>query len=172
MASAIAAVVSAVGGTFAVIAAFKSAAAAEKASRFAEGAERRTSLREVSGLAASLQATVLGVTSRGAELTVEYRSAEVFSGSADHPGLRELRESTEALVDKARSFVPDAQLFSGGAKTLANASVEDIERVRTRLTENLQIVQVIRDELDRKYLAMATQNAQHRQALIQAAHSR
>jgi hypothetical protein len=168
IASAVAAVVAAVGGAFATVAAYKSAAAAQQAARHAEQSERRAALREVSNVAALLQATVLGVSSRGAELVLEYRSAEVFSGSAEHSGLRQMRESTEALVEKARSFVPDAQLFSGGARSLADAPFEEVERVRTKLTENLQMVQVIREELDRKYIAMAARNAQHREAILQS----
>jgi hypothetical protein len=168
IASAVAAVVSAIGGAFAAVAAFRSAASARDATRQAEESERRALLREVSTAAASIQAVVLGVSSRGQELLLEYRSAEVFSGSADHSALPKLRESTENLIEKARSFVEDAQLFSGGAKSLSDAPVEEVERVRTRLTENLTLVQVIREELDRKYLDMASKNMQHRQVILQA----
>lgn len=168
VASAVAAVVSAVGGAFAAVAAFRSAVSARDATRQAEESERRALLREVSTAAASVQAVVLGASSRGQELLLEYRSAEVFSGSADHSALQQLRESTEKLVEKARSLAEDAQLFSGGAKSLADAPADEIERVRTRLTESLGLVQVIREELDRKYLAMATQNLQHRQVILQA----
>jgi hypothetical protein len=168
VASAIAAVVSAVGGAFAAVAAFRSAATARDATRQAEETERRALLREVSTAAASIQAAVLGVSSRGQELLLEYRSAEVFSGSADHSALRQLRESTENLIEKARSFVEDAQLFSGGAKSLSDAPIEELERVRTRLMETLGLVQVIREELDRKYLDMAARNLQHRQVILHA----
>lgn len=168
IATAVAAVVSAAGGAFAAIAAFRSAATARDATRQAEESERRALLREVSSAAASIQAVALGVSSRGQELLLEYRSVEVFSGSADHSGLRQLRESTEKLIEKARPLADDAQLFSGGAKSLVDASVQEIEHVRTRLTESLSLVQVIREELDRKYLAIASQNLQHRQVILQA----
>jgi hypothetical protein len=170
IASAVAAVVSAVGGAFAAVAAFRSADAARGVARAAEESERRALLREVSSAAASILAAVLGATSRGQELLLEYRSAEVFSGSVGHSGLRQLRESTETLIEKARSFTADAQLFSGGAKSLAGSPTHEVERVRIRLTESLALVQVIREELDRKYKAMAEQNLQHRQVALQAAH--
>lgn len=169
IASAVAAVISALGGAFAAVAAFRSADAARDAARNAQESERRGLLREVSSTAALIQAAVLGVTSRGQELLLEYRSAEVFSGSAEHLGLRQLRESTETLIEKARSFTADAQLFSGGARTLAESPIDEVERVRTRLTESLALVQVIREELDRKYKAMAEQNLQHRQVALHAA---
>ncbi|WP_169333093.1 hypothetical protein [Thiobacillus denitrificans] len=168
IATAVAAVISAIGGAFAAVAAFRSAATARDATRQAEEAERRVLLREVSTAAASIQAVVLGVSSRGQELLLEYRSAEVFSGSSDHSGLRQLRESTENLIKKARFFVEDAQLFSGGAKSLSDAPVEEVERVRTRLAENFNLLQVIREELDRKYLDVASKNMQHRQVILQA----
>ena len=139
IASAVAAVVSAIGGAFAAVAAFRSAASAREAAHQAEESERRALLREVSTAAVSIQAVVLGVSSRGQELLLEYRSAEVFSGSAEHSALKQLRESTENLIGRARSFVEDAQLFSGGAKSLSAAPVEEVERVRTRLTETLSI---------------------------------
>lgn len=169
IASAVAAVVSALGGAFAAVAAFRSADAAREAARTAEEAERRALLREVSSSAASIQSAVLGATSRGQELLLEYRSAEIFSGSAENSGLRELQEATRTLIGKARSFTADAQLFSGGAKSLAKSPIDEVERVRTRLTESLALIQVIREELDRKYKAMAEQNLQHRQVALQAA---
>lgn len=166
--SAVAAVISALGGAFAAIAAFRSAAMARAATQQIEESERRALLREVSTTAASIQATVLGVSSRGKELLIEYRSAEVFSGSSNNANLQGLRESTEDLIEKARLFVPDAQLFSGGAKSLVGVPIEEVERVSTRLSENLKIVQVIREELDRKHLDMAARNMQHRQVILQA----
>ena len=168
IASAVAAIISAIGGAFAAIAAFRSAASARDATRQAEDSERRALLREVSTAAASIQAVVLGVSSRGQELLLEYRSAEVFSGSAENSALLQLRKSTESLIEKARSFVEDAQLFSGGAKSLSDAPISEVERVRTRLTETLSLVQVIREEFDRKYLDMASKNMQHRQVILQA----
>lgn len=168
IASAVAAVISAIGGAIAAVAAFRSAASARDATRQAEESERRALLREVSTTAASIQAVVLGVSSRGQELLLEYRTAEVFSGSAQNSALMQLRESTEKLIEQARSAVGDAQLFSGGAKSLSSAPFEDVERVRTRLTETLSLVQVIREELDRKYVDIASKNMQHRQVILQA----
>lgn len=168
IASAVAAIISAAGGAFAAIAAFRSAATARDATRQAEETERRVLLREVSVAASSIQAVVLGASSRGQELLLEYRSADVFSGSAGNSGIKQMRESTQALVDKAKSFVEDAQLFSGGAKPLTAAPIHEVERVRTRLTEHLMLVQVIREELDRKYFDMAAKNLQSRQIALQA----
>lgn len=168
IASVVAAVFSAVGGAFAAVAAFRSAATAGDATRQAEESERRSQLREVSTAAASIQSAVLGTSSRGQELLLAYRSAEVFSGSSDHSGFRERRDSAEKLVEKARSLAEGAQLFSGGAKSLTEAPADEVERIRTMLTENLGLVQAIREELDRMYFAIAAQNLQHRQVILQA----
>ena len=168
IASAVAAIISAAGGAFAAIAAFRSAATARDATRQADEIERRTLLREVSVAASSIQAVVLGASSRGQELLLEYRSAEVFSGSAEHSAHRQLRDSTQTLLDKAKAFVEDAQLFTGGAKSIFEAPIDEIERVRIRLIENLMLVQVIREELDRKYFDMAAKNLQSRQAALHA----
>lgn len=168
IASAIAAVVSAVGGAYAAVAAFRSAAAAQQAAASLAASEKRALLREVSSLAATIQETVLGLSSRGKELLLEYRSAEVFSGSVGNSALLELARSTQTLIEKAESFVPDAQLFSGGAKPLCNAPPDEVERVRVRLSENLGMVRVIREELDRKHSAMAARNLQSRRIALES----
>lgn len=168
IATAIAAVVSAVGGAFAAIAAFRSADSAREAARSAEDSNRRARLREVSSTAASILVAVLGIKSRASELIVEYKSAEVFSGSAGNSSLQKLKENTLELQAKAESFVADASLFVNGATQLAKAPEEELDRIWIRLSRNLQVLQTIRDELDRKYTAMATQNLQHREFALQS----
>lgn len=166
--TAIAAIVSALGGTFAAVAAFRSADSAREAARSAEESNRRTRLRELSGTATSILVAVLGVKSRASELVVEYRSAEAFSGSAGNSGLQELIKNTLELQAKAESFVADASLFTNGSMRLVSSPEEDIDRVYVRLATNLQLLQTIRDELDRKYTAMAAQNLQHREIALQS----
>lgn len=168
IASAVAAVVSAVGGAFAAVAAFRSAGAAREAALSAEHANRRAMLREVSAVAASILGAVLGVKSRAAELISEYKSAEVFSGSRENSSLLKLQENTRELQAKAESFVADAGLFANGATQLAASPAEETDRVFVRLSGNLQLIQTIRDELDRKYAAMSSQNAQHREVTLQS----
>lgn len=168
IATGIGAVVSAVGGAFAAVAAFRSADSARDAARSAEDSNRRARLREVSSTAASILVAVLGIKSRASELVVEYRSAEGFSGSVGHSSLQQLKEITLQLQAKAESFVADASLFSNGATQLAKAPEEEIDRIWVRLSGNLQVLQTIRDELDRKYTAMAAQNLQHREIALQS----
>ena len=168
IATAIAAVVSAVGGAFAAVAAFQSADSAREAARSAEDSNRRARLREVSSTAASILVAVLGIKSRASELIVEYTSAEVFSGSAGNSSLKKLKENTLELQTKAESFVADASLFVNGATQLAKSPEDEVDRIWVRLSGNLQVLQTIRDELDRKYTSMATQNLQHREIALQS----
>jgi len=125
-------------------------------------------LREVSAVAASILGAVLGVKSRAAELISEYKSAEVFSGSRENSSLLKLQENTRELQAKAEAFVADAGLFVDGATQLAASPAEEIDRVFVRLSGNLHLIQAIRDELDRKYAAMSSQNAQHREVVLQS----
>jgi hypothetical protein len=172
IATAVAAVVSAVGGTFAAVAAFRSADSAREAARSAEDSNRRAMLREVSSTAASILVAVLGVKSRASDLIIEYTSAEVFSGSAAHSSIQKLKEIALEFQAKAESFGADAELFADGAAQLAQAPMEDIDRVWVRLTGTLRVVQTFRDELDRKYAAMATQNLQHREVVLKSGGTR
>ena len=156
IASAIAAIVSAVGGAFAAVAAFRSAGAAREAALSAEHANRRAMLREVSAVAASILGAVLGVKSRAAELITEYKSAEVFSGTRENSSLQKLQETTRELQGKAESFVADAGLFANGATQLAASPVEEIDRVLVRLTGNLQLILVDDNYLDRSTTIILT----------------
>ncbi|MDO9143121.1 MAG: hypothetical protein Q7U49_02335 [Rhodoferax sp.] len=166
--TAIAAVVSAVGGAFAAVAAFRSADSAREAARSAEDSNRRARLREVSSTAASILVAVLGIKSRASELIIEYKSAEVFSGSGGHSSLQNLKQNILELQTKAESFLADSRLYANGATQLAKSPEEDIDRIWVRLSDNLQVLQTIRDELDRKYTAMAAQNLQHREIALQS----
>lgn len=166
IAIAIAAVISAVGGAFAAIAAFRSAGAAREAALSAEHANCRAMLREVSAVAPSILGAVLGVKSRAAELSSEYKTAELFSGSRQSSSLLKLQEIARELEAKAESYFADAELFANGATQLATSPAEEIDRVFVRLSGNLQLIHTIRDELDRKYVAISSQNAQHREVAL------
>lgn len=164
--SAIAAVVSAIGGAFATVAAFRSATAARDAARSADETCRRAMLRDVSAAADSILVAVLGVKSRGTELMSEYTSAEVFSGSAGNSSLRQMREAALGLVAQAESFVEDAKLFVNGARSLHTSPLDEVDRVLVRLSGKLKLAHTIHDELDRKHITISAQNAQHRQAAL------
>jgi hypothetical protein len=155
IASAVAAVVSALGGTFAVVAAFRSASSANEAARSVEQAERRSLLRDVSNTASKVQLAIVAATSRASELQTEYQTAEAFSGSFENSAV-----------------APDAALFSGGARSLEAAPLEEIDRVLIRLSESLLMVQTVREEFDRKYLAVSSQNLLHRQVVLNGKNGR
>jgi hypothetical protein len=167
IANAVASVVAAIGGAFAAVAAFRSAASAREAAKSAKEMEHRSLLREISGAATAVRVAATGVASRGTELHVEYQAAEAFSGSFDHSSFKLLRAEAEALVSKAQSLIPNAELFSNGAKSLLQAPAEELDRVHVKLSEDLLLLHAIREELDRKYIAIAAQNAQQREARLQ-----
>lgn len=166
--SALAAVVSAVGGAFASVAAFRSAASAREAARSADESNRRALQGEVSDAADSILVAVLAVKSRGTELMTEYKTAEVFSGSAENSNLHQMREAAQSLLAQAESFLEDAKLFVNGARSLSDVPFDEVDRVRVRLRGKLKLTQTIHDELDRKYETCSAQNAQRRQAVHQA----
>ena len=172
IASAIAAVVSAVGGSAAAIAAFRSAASAKQAATSAEDGERRATLREVSSAATAISLEVMNLRSRAAELEVEYQSARLFSGSVAHSGIDKLRTSTAELVECVSPLASNAELFAGGAKSLKQATAEEIDRLLIRLSEDLAKVRANRQELDRKYDAVRAENSNLRVSLLAAKYAR
>ena len=158
----IATVVSAAGGFVAAYAAHRSAKSAHEAAASAAEESRRTSLRDLSFTAAQVVNECLSIQSIAGDLTVEYRAAEVFSGSSAHSALQGLIRATNQFASKAGEMLDDARKFTSGARSLAEAPREDIDRVAIRMGEHLLGAGLIRDELVRKLTEMNRLNADER----------
>jgi hypothetical protein len=162
----------AAGGLAGAIAAFRSAGSARDAARSVEEISRRAALREVSAAASNVLLEAERVRLRCVELDTQYQAATVFSGSAEHTGYRELRENAAASATTAATFASDAALFTGGAKSLAQAPPDEVDRVLIRLSEGLATVRALRDELDRKHAEVSNANAAERERRLAAKYAR
>lgn len=162
----------AAGGFAGAIAAFRSAGSARDAARSVEEISRRAALREVSAAASSVLLEAESVRLRSAELDTQYQVATAFSGSAEHSGYRELRESAAASATAAATFASDAALFTGGAKSLAQAPPDEVDRVLIRLSEALAKVRALRDELDRKHAEVSNANGAERERRLAAQYAK
>ena len=156
VASAVAAVVSAIGGCAAALAAFRSARSAETASRGAEEVQRRAALRELSSTAALVVLEAKRVELRAHEF-------HLAAGSLDIAAIHAQAEITKIhFQSQAKEIIADAALFVGGAKSLRLASLEEIDRVGTRMSEHLNIVSSAREELERLLVRSADASARLR----------
>jgi hypothetical protein len=162
IASVIAAVVSAVGGCTAAIAAFRSADSARLTAKAAYEASRRESLREVSSLATTIETEIIAAHSVAGELNGEYTTAEILAGTTDNSNIEKMRNATNALAERVSSFSDNAKPFAKGAIVLQQAPPDEIHRVLVRLSDDLAKVRVIREELVRKCSVMRDSNNQSR----------
>jgi hypothetical protein len=131
--SAVAAVVSAIAGGLAVVAAFRSADSARKALLSADAAERRAVLREVVSIGKDVELEATRCV-EAAELSGRsHRDLAIFVG-----GLGESRHQlvTNALADKtnrAKVILNEGRIFVIAPSTLERAPAHDIDRVLTKL---------------------------------------
>ena len=153
---------SAIGGCFAVAAAFRSASSARDAAKTAEDASRRNALRDVSSTATLIAHECIAIRSRVSELNSEYQTAEVFSGSTEHSALQSLSATTAELAKRTIAISADAELFTAGAKALLEAPPGEVDRVAVRMSEHLATTRTIREEIERKYITMFALNSEQR----------
>jgi hypothetical protein len=161
--SAIAAVASAIGGAAAAVAAFRSAGSATSALQAARESEHRAALREIASIAAAISSEVERVQATAQDLHIEYRTAEIFSGSYDHSGFKELRREVSEKAAKAADLGASASLFSGRAQTLRDAPPDDVDRVHVRLSNALVGVRAIREDLRIEHARVLAENAAERE---------
>ncbi len=161
-ANAAAAIISAIGGCAAALAAFRSARSANDAAHAANDTSRRAALQAVSATAADVVTEAKRVQLRESELLLKFANAMVHSGSFQNSGILQEQRTVTDLAGKAEAFIQDAYLFTGGAKCLMHAPLDEIDRVAIRQLENLTIVRTTLIELDRKFAEITALNTEAR----------
>lgn len=162
IANALAAVISAIGGGFAAVAAFRSAKSAHDAKTSADSMAHRAALRELSNAASLVVAECISIKSLASELSSECKTAEVFSGSVGHSSIQTILKSISDLVAHSEYVSKDAELFCGGASRLKDTSLDEIDRVIIRMNEHINSTRVMRDELMRKHTLFYAMNVEER----------
>ena len=162
--SAISALVSAAGGAFAARAAFLSARSARDAQRAADDAERRASLREIAVLASAVVVEAQRVSNLAAQLKLGYQAMGAFSGSTGNSGIAQRITEVEKKEHEVQALAEDSRLFSEGARSLAQSSIEDIDRVHTRQAAAQKRAVAIREELAREHSSVEARNAESRES--------
>lgn len=119
IASAIAGIVSAIGGAFAAYAAFRSARSADDSTKRSEELERRGLFRDVMAAANNIVAETLRIDDLGNRLKREYQSLAAFSGNTGGSRVKLYIEEVERK-----------QTEIGPIQQQARAALEDMERLR------------------------------------------
>lgn len=159
-----AAVVSAVGGAFSAWAAFRSAGSARVAQEEAAKAGRRAALRQVSETAGIVISEVERIQARGPQLQRSYHSLFALSGGLSNSRLPLHLDAVDKKVKKATALAEDARLFTSEAKSLIDASIEDIDRVQIRLSNSVITTRGVREDLEREESSVEAQVAERRES--------
>lgn len=160
-----AAVASAVGGGFAAWAAFRSAGSARLAQEEAARAERRAALRRVSETAGQVVSEAERIVARGPQVKLSYRSLFTLSGGAGNSRLPLYLDGVDEKVKKAAALAEDAKLFAGEARSLSDATLDDIDRVQVRLSNSVGTARGIREDLEREESSVEAQCAERRESM-------
>lgn len=147
--SALAAVLSAIGGGFAAVAAFRSADSARKAQSSADETERRAVLRQVvlTGKDIELEAKrcidAVTLTSRS------YTDLASFTGTLGGSRYQLKKDALEEKGKRAEMIESEGKLFGTWPSNLERAPLGEIDRVLTKLLALLSEVKGMREDLER-----------------------
>jgi hypothetical protein len=147
--SAIAAVVSAVGGGFATVAAFRSADSARKAQQSADEAERRAVLRQVvlTGKEIELESRRCVDTAERARRS--YRDLAIFGGGLGGSRHQLAQDALTEKAKRAEAIESEGRLFGTWPSTLETAPFSEIDRVLTKLLALHSEAKAMRDDIER-----------------------
>ena len=161
-----AAVVGLVVAALSALAAFRSAASAQAAQRWAEDASRRLALYNLSRAANDTLVELQRVLSRSQQACLAYDSLSVFSGSHQNAGIEAAKSNAKAHAERAQQLAEYARLFVDGTSKLKDAPSEEFDRVQLQLAAGLAEIAALREELDRTVSTVESQNSQFRERVL------
>lgn len=170
--SAAAAVISAIGGAFAVLAAFRSADSARSSQRAAEEADRRAALRHIAVTSSEVVTEAMRVGSRARDAKLAYNTLAVFSGSFGNSSIVARVAEVDCKAQRAGELSNHAKLFAEGATSLSQAPREELDRVQFRESAALIEVRALREDLEIELSGLQEHIDQHREGQLRAKYTR
>jgi Flp pilus assembly protein CpaB len=164
--AAVAAVVSAVFGGLAVVAAFRSAASAQKAQASADDAERRAVLRQVVSTARDTELEAGRGIDAAALAARSRQDLAIFTGGLGGSRSRLSQETYAAKTKRAEEIASEAKLFSGEPIMLEKVPPSELDRVLTKLIALLSEARALREDLERERIDLEGQCATYRKAVL------
>jgi|SRR6478672_9266214 len=131
--SAVAAAVSAIGGAFAAVAAFRSADFARKAQLSADESERRSVLRQVILAAKEVQLDAKRCVDATSLLARSYKDLAIFTDNLGGSRYQLMKDAIEEKTKRAEYIENEGSLFSAWPSTLESAPLEEVDRVLTKV---------------------------------------
>lgn len=157
--SAAAAVVSAIGGTLATLAAFRSAETARVTQKAAAAAEHRAALRQIGTTATEILIELKRITTRGNDLKSGYRVLFTTAGQVGSSRKNLYDASVDEKLMLASQLADYAKLFTAANTKLDSTPPEETDRVHVRLSNILTEVRALREDLERELSSVEAQSA-------------
>ena len=164
--SAVAAVVSAIFGGLAVIAAFRSASYAQKAQASADDAERRAALRQVLSTARDAELEARRSIDAAALAARARNDLAILTGNLGGSRHRLSQEIFAAKTKRAEEIAGEVRLFSGEPSTLEKAPPIELDRVLTKVSAHFSEARALREDLEREQTDLEGQCATFRRAAL------
>lgn len=142
-----AAIVSAIGGVFACIAAYRSAESAKTAVDAALESEKRQLLRQLTITAHEVAVESDHAIARAGSLKVAYQSLFMIAGRGVSGLEKKYLEEVDDKISKVSEIKQKATPFVNSNRSLLNGPVEEISKRETEMTKHLTEVRLIRDEM-------------------------
>ena len=167
IASASAAVLSAIGGALAAFGAMRSASSAHQAQKAMERSEKRAGVRELVVTNNELQIELQRVISRATDLRTAYRSLFGFSGSSNHSSEKLLLTALEEKVASAQKSAESTAELSIDVTAIYDATLDDISKRHAKIDQSLFFVRSVREDIEREHSSIEAQCSEHRQRALQ-----
>ena len=164
--SAGAAVVSAIGGTFACIAAFRSSGHAKEAFEESKKAEKRISLKQLSLTAHQVIVEAERVKWLSQKLKYAYRDLAAFSGNSGSSRLQLALQEVESKEKMAVAISEKAQPFVEINTTLLSGTLDEITGREVKISQCLVQLQAIREKLEIELSEIQAQNTTYREVTL------
>lgn len=169
--SVVAAILSALGGAFAAVAASRSAAHARDSQRTLEDGERRDAWRETAGIASEVAAEVAKVNQLAIDVRVSYRTLATFSGATGNSRVQLFMKRAEEKALAADGLASRGKSLSQAIDSLRSASIDDITRERISIYDSLVQLRAMATELEREHANIEGQCAVYRELAIKGMQS-
>lgn len=164
--SAIASAVSALGGAFAAVAAFRSARSAHETQQAASNIEFRARLREIAYTVVSIDAEITRVKSLARHLEKVYSDLAIFNGGSGGSRHEQVRQNVAQRLAKAIEISETAKPFLNGTEALVKAPAEDTDRVLRNLTSSLARLKAYASEFETELQSAEPERTLHQQSVI------
>lgn len=148
------------------LAAFRSAASAQSAQKWAAESAHLAATIAASKTATEVLVEVQRTKALAEQATTAYQTLEVFSGSYQNAGIHAAKANVHELARQAEDLSETARLFVDAAVQLVATPLDEVARVQIKLSASHANVVALRIELEQIVMTVEAQNSQYRERAL------